>query len=390
MPSHAFSSLVLRELITEIRQGGEQVSLEDEHWAEELASTCRLALQEDPVVYLPLEDYFRARWFVDRYKAYDLNVADRATHLIRDKHAAEIRDFLRSKSLPMEVNPYGNPEDTPYPLPRSDRAPTSFKEWFAVNSVWRLILVMVEVSFQDAAFGTSGCLLRSLPKSWEAKLDECLQITDVSAVIPALRHYGLPLMRGDLNSILPTSDSETGLSGVPNSAIIDRWFQILISYRELKMPGTALFYHPDSLDVAGTTPQEVAEKVELVNADITMILFPTVVKEEDHCILVTAFPQKQVVVVFDSLGPMSSTALQKNCPWIKETGPETEKGIWRVLWLDSPQQGEEDACGVFMLINALIVICEKEPHLCYAREDTLFLRRFIAAVICMGELPEPL
>ena len=110
-----------------------------------------------------------------------------------------------------------------------------------------------------------------------------------------------------------------------------------------------------------------------------------------------AFPQKHVMEVYNSLGLSSTRGLQKDCPWLKEDCSEQGKEApaeqetvtvpWDVQWCECPPQGEEDACGIFMLINALFVCLDKDPEGGYSQQDVLFLRRYIAAVICMGELP---
>lgn len=388
MSSHIFSSLVLRELIKKIEQIGEGIRFSDEEWAETMATKYHEAIQEQPVVDLTEKEYTQATVYLAWYKASGIDVADRATQFIRGKHAAEIRQVLKARHDDrMVLSEHDSGEDIQYSLPSNDGTPTCFEEWFAVTQVWRLTLAMKEISFQDAATGTSDGFLNPLPNPWEEKLNECMQITDASAIVPAPRGYGLPLTRRDINSVLPTSDHNTYLSGLLNGAIINRWFRILVSHRNQRKPDSTLAIHPYSLDLATATPQEVAAKAILVNADLDMILFPTVIKEQDHCILLVAFPKKHMVLIYDSLGPNSTKVLQKKRPWVKEGRPELGKVPWEVQWAECPQQGEEDACGVFMFINALFLCSEKDPIDGYSQQDVLFLRRYIAAVICMGELP---
>lgn len=388
MSSHAFSSLILRDLIKEIEQLLEGIVLEDEEWAEAMTLIHHRALEEQPLVYLTQEDYLRARLYLDMYKTYGLDIPNRATQNIRDKHAADIREFLRTKHNDKSTSTeHDSPEDTQCSLPSNDGAPTCFKEWFAVNQVWRLTLAMTEVPFQDAAFGTPTCPLRRLPEPWEDKLNECLQITQASAVVSIPIGYGLPVTRRDLNSILPTSEVDSDLSGMLKPAILDRWFGILVSFCDRLNLNRVIFIQPDSLELADSTPQEIAENAALADPELDMVLFPTIIKEADHCILAVAMPKKEYIAVYDSLGFESTTVLQKTRSWIKERLIEPEKGIWEVVWFECPQQGEEDACGVFMFINALLVSLDKDPEGSFAKEHTLFLRRFIAAVICMGKLP---
>lgn len=388
MHPRLFSSLILRELIKELKQIATGDRPVDEDWGEHMATKYRRELEEQPVVYLEEKDNLDARQCLAWYREYDLNLADRATQGARGNHAAEIRNFLRSKhnGWPVLAEHEGM-EDTHYPFPSEDRAPTCFKEWFAVAIVWRLTRAIREVSFQDATIGTAESVIHRLPMIWEGKLDECMQITEASAVVPAPKGGSLPLRRRDIDSVLPASDFEADESGLLTDRIINSWFQILFSHQQKQKPGCTVIVLPDSLDLAAATPEEVAEKVMLVNEDLEMMLFPTVIKERHHCILAVAYPRRKVLTIYDSLGFKSSRALQKDRPWIKENY-RPDDGDWEVIWIECPHQGEEVACGVFMLINALFAVLVKDPAGAYCAEDTMFLRRYIAAIICMGKLPE--
>lgn len=139
------------------------------------------------------------------------------------------------------------------------------------------------------------------------------------------------------------------------------------------------------------TPQQVAESmlgIDTGDRDIKMILFPTVIKEENHCVLLVAFPEDRDMLLYDSRGPESSKRLSEKLPWLKDTGLNREKKSWRLTWCDCPEQSEADACGVFMLMNARFVAEDQGPDEAYSQNDALFLRRYIAASICMGDLPD--
>lgn len=389
MSSYVFSSIILRKLLEEIEQLGEGIGLSNEKWAGTMMTKYRRELQEQPVVYLTDAENYQIRDYLYWYKECGLNLADRATQYIRGNHATETRKFLKSKHDGWPVmDDHERVAETHYPLPSDGEPPTSFKEWFAVTLVWRLTLAMTELSYQDAAIGTSQSIIRGLPIAWEQKLDECMQITDASAVVPAPKNWSFPLKRRDINSILPMSYNDANPSGLVNDAIMKSWFQILLSHRKECKLGDTVNIFPDSLDIAGSTPREVAEKAVLVNADIEMMLFPTVIKEQDHSILVVVYPKRKAVAVYNSLGHDSTKTLTKNRPWLKERYRPMGEDPWETIWIECPHQGEEMACGVFMLINALFAALIKDPANGYSAEDTLFLRRYIAAVICMGKLPE--
>ena len=281
-------------------------------------------------------------------------------------------------------------EEDYYPFPKDDRAPASFKEWFAVTSVWRLTLAMPEIPYSFATIGKAEGLLCTLPKPWEEKLEECLKITEASAIVPVPRGWDLPLRRRDIDSILPTKNLDTHESGLLSNGVISSWFQILLAHREKTMPGCTVFVPPDSLDLAGSTPREVAEKKRMVNAKIDTVLFPTIIKEQDHCLLVVAYPQRNVLIVLNSQGTESTKELRTDRPWMqaKDVKDKPKGGDWDVLWVECPHQRAEVACGVFMLINALFIIMVKDPSKGYSHQDAMFLRRYVAAVICMGKLPE--
>lgn len=383
-----FSSLILRELIKELEQVASEESPVDEEWVGDMATKYGREIEEQPVVYLEESEYFEARQCLAWYIEYGQEIAERATLGTRGIHATEIRNFLQSEHNGWPIFARNERmEGTHYPFPSEDRAPTCFKEWFAVAAVWRLTRAMKYVSFLDAADGTSESLIPLLPSQWVDKLDECMQIREASAVVPAPKGGPLPLRRRDIDSVLPIPYFEADESGLLTDGIIHSWFQILFSHRQKTNPGTTLFILPDSLDVAAATPKEVAQTAMMVDEDLKMMLFPTVIKERHHCILVVAFPHRKVLTINDSLGFESSRALQKDRPWIKENH-RPKDGDWKVVWLECPNEGEEVACGVFMLMNALFAVLDKDPSNAYCSEDTMFLRRFIAAVICMGELPE--
>ena len=377
---------------------GKRITLEkgltfkDEEWAEAVTKKHYRALQDHPVVVLTEQENAQARDYLARYKEVGLDIPDRATSLIRDQHAGEIRDFLKAKHD-------DQPETIVWAIagvtwdiwnspPFENGDPTCFNEWFAVIQVWRLSLAMAETPFLDAATGTPECRLGPLPKLWEGKLDECMRITNPSTIIPTPRAQGLPVTRADLNSVLPTLDASPYSPGLMiTSTIIDRWFQILKSRRDQSKGGSTVIVQPDSLELAGATPQQLTYNILRVNPHIDMILFPTVIKEQDHHLLLAALPQSRMMAVYDSLGPESTKVVQKTHPWIKEALPKKETWGWEMEWKKCPRQDEADLGGVFMLINALFVGEGKDPDGRYSHEDALFLRRFIAAVICMGELP---
>lgn len=388
MNSRLFSSLVLRELIKELEQieVGECPPV-DENWAEHMATKYRRELQLQPVVYLEESENFEARECLGWYKDYGLNLAERATQGVRSNHATEIRDYLQKKhnGWPVMAEHEGL-EDTHYPFPRENTPPFCFKEWFAVAITWRLIRVMKEVSFQDAAIGTSESLIHPLPMMWEDQLDECMRLEKGWAVVPAPNSGSLPLRRRDIESVLPKLDVEPDGSGLLTDGIMISWFRIILSDRQRSKPASTVVIHSDSLSLVGQTPMEVAEQAWSVNEYLDLMLFPTVIKERDHCILAVAYPQRRVLTIYDSLGFKSTKALQKDRPWIKEHYRPKE-GNWEVIWMECPHQGEEMACGVFMLINALFAVLVKDPQGGYCPEDSMFLRRYVAAVICVGGLP---
>ena len=388
MPFHAFSSLVLREVIREIGMIGEAVRRHDEDWAEAMEAEFGLAINKQPVVFLTPVQNQRVFVYLSYYRSTGLDLVERATHLMRDEHAADIRAFLKAK-----YQSHGSDEFTEIPdeyLPSGDGPLRSLKEWIAINMVWRLAGAMPGLSFQIAEFGTPDCSLDPLPYTWIEKLNDVMQITDPTAILPIPKAPGGFFTRRALDSILPKSDTHANRTGLLDGKVIDRWFQILVSHRDKTKPGQTFFIHPDSLDVVGSSPQEVVEKAFMVNADADIVLFPTVITEKDHCILVAVFPHRYTVVVYDPLGPKSTKSLLEKRRWLKEgySRPGTEE--WEVIWMTCTEQGDEAACGVFMLMNALFVSLGRDPSDRYGTSDVLFFRQYVAAVICMGELPQPL
>ena len=379
-----FSSVVLREIIKEIGllQG------EDFHechcWAETMTTTYSQEFEECPVLYLTEAEDSEARKYLSLLKSKEIDVAEEATRLIRSKHAREIRESLQAKHNGWPVfAKHENVEKDHYPFPKDDGAPASFKEWFAVTSVWRLTRAMPELSYQDATVGTAGINISVVPKEWQEKLEECLKITEASAILPVPKCWGLPLRRRDLDSILPTEDE----SGLLTNGIINSWFRSILARRERNKPGRTVLIPPDSLDMVGSTPQVATLKKTMVDRQLEMVLFPIVIKAEDHCLMVVALPKKNIILVLDPHGSESTKRLQKDRPWIKENH-EAKEGEWEVRWIPCADPGAEVACGVFMLANSLSLIVMGNPGEMYTHQDTTFLRRYIAAVICMGKFPE--
>lgn len=390
MPLHAFSSLILREVIREIGMIGEGIRLEDEEWAEAMEAEYGVAIKMHPVVFLMPEENAKAILYLNHYKINGLDLVERGTHLIRDEHAVDIRAFLKSKyesqgSDEREFTKIANEY-----LPSGDGPLKCLTEWIAINIVWRLAGAMPRISFTDAAFGTPDCSLDPLPKLWVDKLNDIMQITDASAILPVPKAPGGFFTRRAFDSILPKSDTHANRTGLLDGKVIDRWFQILVSHRNKVKPDQTFFVHPDSLDVVGTSPQEVVEKAFMVNADTDLVLFPTVINEKDHCILVAVLPHRYTVVVYDPLGSQSTKSLVEKRPWLKEGYTRPGMELWEVVWMPCTEQGDEAACGVFMLMNALFASLASHPEGKYDASDVLFLRQYIAAVICMGELPETL
>ena len=381
-----FSSLILREIIKGI--GLEEGAFLKRHsWAEKMTTTYRQELEEDPVLYLAEEDASEARKYNAVLKLKKVDAVDTATYLVRSKHATDIREFLNIRHDGWPV--FGKDEsgemieEDHYPFPKDDRAPACFEEWFAVTNVWRLTLGLPGISYQDATIGTASSIIKPLPEEWEEKLEECLKITEPSANIPAPICWDLPLKRRDLDSILPTENE----SGVLTNGIITSWFRILLARREQTKPGWTVYVPPDSPDLAGSTPRDVAENKMMVNEKIDMVMFPTVIKEHDHCILVVVLPKKKAILVLDPLGRESIERFEEDYPWTQEDR-EPKDDDWEVAWLESPHLSVEMASGVFMLVNSLSLITVENPANMYTHLDTSFLRRYIAAVVCMGRLPE--
>ena len=390
MPLHAFSSLILREVIREIGMMGERIHLADEEWAEAMEAEHGLGIKKQPVVFLTPEENEKVMAYLSYLKYLGLDLVEKATHLKRDEHAADIRAFLKAK---YEGQGSDECEFTEIPneyLPTGDEPLRNLNEWIAINVVWRVAGAMPGLYFQDAKFGTPDCTLDPLPKPWVDKLNDIMQTTDATTVLPIPKAPGGFFTRRALDSILPKSDSHANRTGLLDGKVIERWFQILVSHRNKTKPGQTFFIHPDSLDLVGTSPQEVVEKACMVNADADIVLFPTVINEKDHCILIAVFPHRYTVVVYDPLGPKSTKTLLEKRPWLKEGHGRPGSDQWEVIWMPCTEQGDEAACGVFMLMNALFVSLGMDPSGKYVTGDVLFLRQYVAAVICMGELPQPL
>ena len=97
MPLHAFSSLILREVIREIGMVGDGIHLADQDWAGAIDVEYGLAIKMQPVVFLAPEESEKAIVYLSYFKYTGLDLVERATHLRRDKHAADIRAFLKTK-----------------------------------------------------------------------------------------------------------------------------------------------------------------------------------------------------------------------------------------------------------------------------------------------------
>ena len=361
----------------------------DEQWAKTIETDHGQELQEHPVIFLTIEEEDEARAYLSWFKESDIRIADDATRVVRGTHVAEIIEFLKvTHNAHAAGAEHSSTGDERIPLPSNYRTPTCFDEWYIVTSTWRLTLAMADISYHDAAFGTDDCRISPLPEEWVEKLNDCLKITNASAVIPAPRGPNLPLKRRHLDSILPASDDGTDLSGLFDGIVIDVWCYILLQNRNRRKPGCTVMIPPHSLDLITATPTDIAKNIASVDKRVDMILFPTIIKERDHCILVVAYPQKQLIAVYDSLGTKSTKALRKTHPWLLVDPGDPEKDLWQVSWMESQLQGGEHACAVFMFINAMCVVLGRKPAEIYTSRDTLFLRRFIAAVICKGELPE--
>ena len=263
------------------------------------------------------------------------------------------------------------------------RPPTCFEDWVSVTNEWRSRQAMKNIPWPEAASGTSSCRVRELPRMWEEGLDECMQITDASAAIPVPKGLGLPLRRRDLDSILPNFDRGGDELGLLSGGIIDAWFRLLVSELNKQIPESAVYIPANSPELITNSPQQVTENCLMVNPGIKIVFFPTVIR--DHCILVLAFTGNKVISVYDPRGNKSTLALQKTRPWLREN--MAEEGSWEVTWWSCPQQRKELASGVFMLINSLILYWGGEPKGKYGPEDVMFLRRYVAAVICRGKLP---
>ena len=388
MSSRLFSSVVMLALINNIG-GNKDLNATDGQWAETIDAKHGQELRGHPVVFLTEEEDSEARAYLAWYKESDLDIADDSTRAIRSTHVAEIVEFLKTTQKDDDAtDEHGPTVDERITFPINHRTPTSFDEWYIVTSIWRLTLAMANASYQDAAFGSGDCCINSLPKEWVEKLNECLKTTDPSAAIPAPKGPNLPIKRRHLDSILPATNEGMDLSGFSDGIILEVWCQILRLNREQRKPGCTVMIPPHSLELATATPIEVAENTASVNNRIDMIVFPTIIKEQDHCILVVAYPQKHTLAIYDSLGSKSTKELQKSKPWLEESSGDPEDEVWQVMWMGCPQQGEEFASGVSMFINAMFVILGRSPRGKYTPQDTLFLRRFVAAVICMGKLPE--
>lgn len=383
-----FSSLILRELIKEIGNLREGVHQEIQIWADKMTTMCKQELEEQPVLYLSVSEVDQANEYLNRFRRkMRIDVAENATKLVYGKHVAEIREFLKTKHDGWPVfAQHGQEEDVHYNFPKDDRAPASFKEWFAVTSVWRLALAMPEISYQQATMGTAESLVSPVPESWEEKLEECLRVTEGSAFAPVPKGWDLPLRRRDIDSLLPAENLDSPETGLLTNGIISSWFRILVARREQSQPGCTIFIPPDSLDMVGSTPRVVAEKNLLVNRAIDMVLIPIIIQEQGHCVLVVVYPRKKTVAILNSRGFGSNIQLQQQRPWMKEKHL-AKFDDWETIWVECPHQERENACGVFMLINALCLIMVKDTATMYTHQDSMFLRQYVAAVICMGKLP---
>lgn len=143
-------------------------------------------------------------------------------------------------------------------------------------------------------------------------------------------------------------------------------------------------------DLKATDAKASAKEVGIEAATlptIDTILFPLHVNK-NHWQLVVAFPETRSLVMYDSrLSGQGKQQLVAVRDWIKAAVREAKSVAWDMQEAVCPQQTDDSNCGVFVCINALIVTLEGEPNGWYSHEDSAYLRRFVAAVICKGGYP---
>ena len=367
-----FSSSVLRELLKKIRD--RKMQSPAQKWASHIENTHAVELIEEPCVMLPSDEFEQAHRYLNIvYKAVGEDLVKAFSGPTKDTHLAKFKQ----------------PQAT---LPDS----AAIHETMEVGTIAhrdarneaKVDLPIVKMHSTPA--------IASLPSPWQHTLNNILSRTNCSETVA---HYNqVPITRADIATIVPTREMERAKYNSPkgwvNDSMIDIFLRIVSAARNKRdrKQSTVVINSFVVQKLHHTDPKASAKKAGLdisSLSSIDLILFPT--HFGGHWILIVASPQTRTLENYDSMKTGKTSPLAAVHRWIRDATGESWSGEWHVKEPDCPQQLDGSICGICVCVNALLVAIGFETSGAYSpREDDEALRRFVAVVVCKGELPYPM
>lgn len=245
-----------------------------------------------------------------------------------------------------------------------------------------------EAARRKALAGVS--VVNRLTRDWEEKVDEAM-----AAKRPNQTYSNTTVNRHDLGTLLPQTPSE-GV-GWLNDEIVNEYLAALVARAVAtsdQKPGTAPPLHAFSTHLYNTWKAKgfagVARWFKRAKMEGSKLLAVGTIfvpiNESSHWTLLIVSGTRQTVEYYDSLGGRGAKYADFALDLVR--GNLGEKAFkreeWRVLHTDSARQTNGMDCGVFVCMNALALVLDREPRLAVPSAEMPLARRQVAATLLNG------
>lgn len=247
-----------------------------------------------------------------------------------------------------------------------------------------------EAARRKALAGAS--VVTRLSPEWERKVDEAMAVKR-----PTQSYPNTSVNRHDLGTVLPQSSSE-GV-GWLNDEIVNEYLSAMTSRALSRInykpnPDKAPPIHAFSTHLYNTWKQKgftgVARWFKRAKMEgskllsVKTILVP--INESSHWTLLIVSGTRKTVEYYDSLGGRGTKYANFALDFVK--GNLGEKAFkpddWKVLHTPSARQTNGMDCGVFVCMNALALVLDRDPSLAVPSGEMPLARRQVAATLLNG------
>lgn len=380
--SRHLSTTFVTEILIETQKSENEFTRRDLHWVQAFEEKRIADLEGRKVILVKKEEAERLYALDTELQKRGINVMakvlGKSKRIFDSKHYTAVKKIFGGTSDNIRaIVADGGMEDIQLyrDFLSTAESTLSFSEWHEITTAYRVRAPWVTVAAPKGESELSTCLLNDVPTWWKEDLSEKLAIKDPGEVLVTSLNER-DITREEISALVPDKAMDIS-GGWLNFVIVDAYFQILANSAPTN---TGVIY------VAGFVLGKLAKpsKAAIV---ANAILLPLYLEGSRHWVLFLIGFARKTMIYMDSLGTGMQDTVEKVLTWVQELMGESHRESWTVMQKECPVQAEEASCGVCMCINAVLSSQEGDVSTAYSAKDIPWLRRWIAAIICQGQLP---